>query len=262
LGVEERSLPMWIADALRIRHPGIALIDATETVRTIRAIKTPEEIERLRRAADIMEGAVNDMLEALRTGITEAEAARIYAEAVAHRGGENIFNLVLGFGPSGAVSHCIPGERALHEGDMVRFDLGARFRGYHADTAVSRLWKTSTAEQERIYRGVLDSQRAAAALLRPGVPVSRLYEEAIRVARGFIPEFRMEHVGHGIGVEHHENPPFIQRGGTLLEPDMVVNVETLYLDPRHGGFAVEDTYRITETGAEQWTQFDRSARIA
>jgi Xaa-Pro dipeptidase len=108
---------------------------------------------------------------------------------------------------------------------------------------------------------VLESQRAAAALLRPGVKVAELYHTVIEVARGFIPAFRMEHVGHGIGVEHHEAPPLIGTGDAVLEVDMVINVETLHLDTEQGGFAVEDTYRITAEGAEQWTGFDRTARL-
>ena len=258
LGVEERYLPKWIRDVLAELRPDLELVDAQSVVREIRMVKTPGEISRLRIATAAMEAAADDMLAAARDGITEAEMGRIYATGVSSRGCENIANFVLGFGPGGAVSHAIPGPRELAPGDAIRFDLGARYQGYHADTAVTRMWKHMTPEQEVLYRAMLDSQRAAAELLCAGRPVRELYDIAVRVARDSVPTFRMEHVGHGLGVEHHESPPLIGTGEAVLEADMMINVETLFLDPVHGGFAIEDTYLVTETGAEQLTGFDRN----
>ncbi|MEI4472349.1 Xaa-Pro peptidase family protein [Frigidibacter sp. MR17.24] len=258
MGVEERYLPKWIRDVIVGLRPELTLVDAQRSVRDIRMVKTEHEIARIRIATGAMEAAVGDMFAAAHDGITEAEMGRIYATGVSSRGCENIANFVLGFGPGGAVSHAIPGERRLAPGDAIRFDLGARYKGYHADTAVTRMWKQMTPAQENLYRGCLDSQRAAAELLCAGRPVRELYDIAIRTARDRIPTFRMEHVGHGLGVEHHENPPLIGTGEAVLEADMMINVETLFLDPVHGGFAIEDTYLVTETGFEQLTGFDRN----
>jgi Xaa-Pro dipeptidase len=257
MGFEDRYLPVWIEAAIRELRPNLTLVPAQVAVRDIRTVKTPEEIARIRIATAAMEAAAGDMFAAARDGVSEQELGRVYSTGVSSRGCENIANFVLGFGPGGAVSHAIPGERQLSPGDAIRFDLGARFKGYHADTAVTRMWKSMTPAQENLYLGCLDSQRAAAALLCAGRTVRELYQSAIGVARRRIPTFRMEHVGHGLGVEHHENPPLIGKGVAVLEKDMVINVETLFLDPEHGGFAIEDTYLVTETGAEQLTGFDR-----
>lgn len=257
MGFEDRYLPVWIESAIRELRPNLTLVPAQSAVRDIRMVKTPEEIARIRVATAAMEAAAGDMLAAARDGVSELELGRIYATGVSSRGCENIANFVLGFGPGGAVSHAIPGKRTLAPGDAIRFDLGARYKGYHADTAVTRMWKSMTPAQENLYLGCLESQRAAAELLCAGRPVRELYDGAIAVARRRIPAFRMEHVGHGLGVEHHENPPLIGKGEAVLEKDMVINVETLFLDPEHGGFAIEDTYLVTETGAEQLTGFDR-----
>ncbi len=257
VGFEERYLPAWILSTIGELRPNLRLLPAQAAIRDIRSVKTPDEIARIRVATTAMEEAVGDMFAATRDGVTEAQLGRVYAAGVAARGCENIANFVLGFGPGGAVSHAVPGERKLRAGDAIRFDLGARYQGYHADTAVTRMWKSMSTEQENLYLGCLESQRAAAELLRAGRPVRELYDAAIRVARKRIPTFRMEHVGHGLGVEHHESPPLIGGGEAVLEADMVINVETLFLDPEHGGFAIEDTYLVTETGAEQITGFDR-----
>lgn len=261
LGVEERYLPKWILEALLEDMPGMTLVDSTAIVRSIRSVKTPEEIRRLHKAAEIMERAVEVMLASAKDGITERELGTIYATEVSRQGGENIANFVLGFGADSGFSHCIPGERRLAPGDVIRFDLGARYMGYHADTAVSRFWRHAGEREQLLYKAMLDSQREAAAMLRPGVRVADIYLKAIEVARRSIPDFRMEHVGHGIGVEHHESPAFTASSNVVLEADMVINVETLYLDPVCGGFGIEDTYLITESGADQWTHFDRTIHL-
>lgn len=261
VGVEERYLPKWILDALVDDVSGMTFVDSTSIVRSIRSVKTPEEIRRLRKAAEIMERAVEVMLASAEDGITEREMGTVYATEVSRQGGENIANFVLGFGADSGFSHCIPGERRLTPGDVIRFDLGARYMGYHADTAVSRFWRRAGEREELLYHAMLDSQREAAAMLRPGVRVSDIYLRAIDVARRSIPDFRMEHVGHGIGVEHHESPAFTASSEVVLEADMVINVETLYLDPVFGGFGIEDTYLITASGADQWTHFDRAIQL-
>jgi len=261
LGVEERYLPKWVLEALIEDVPSMTLVDSTSTIRTIRSVKMPEEIRRLRIAATIMENAVALMLNSAEDGITEREMGIIYATEVSRQGGENIANFVLGFGVDSGFSHCVPGDRRLAPGDVIRFDLGARYMGYYADTAVSRFWRRAGDRQELLYNAMLDSQRAGAAMLRPGVSVSDIYKKAIEVARKSIPDFRMEHVGHGLGVEHHENPPLTASSDVVLEADMVINVETLYLDPEFGGFGIEDTYLITADGAEQWTHFDRAIQL-
>ena len=258
LGVEERYLPMWIAEELTARHGGIELVPALGIIRDIRAVKTPEEIVRLKKATEIMEASVDEMLAAAGDGITEAELARVYAAGVVNRGGENIANFVLGFGPEGAYSHAIPGDRKLVPGEQIRFDVGARFKGYHADTAVTRFWKKVGPDHLRAYNAVFGAQRAAAALLGPGVSVRDLHRAATETGSAMVPSFRNEHVGHGLGVEHHENPPLIATSKAALEENMVINVETVFFDKTLGGFGVEDTYLITANGSEQWTSFERS----
>ncbi len=255
--VEEKFLPKWILDVVNAAFPDRVLTDGTELIRRIRAVKTPGEIERMRSATAILEQASSDMLAQARTGITEDELARAFRASVGAQGAEGIKNFVLGIGPESVITHKVPGARALGTGDILRFDLGAQVLGYYADNARSYVWGEPDADQARIYDGVRDAQQRAAALLRPGVTAGEIYGTALETAREQIADIKMEHVGHGIGVEHHESPALIHDSSQELEANMVINVETLYNDVERGAFTLEDTYLITEDGSERWTELSR-----
>ena len=257
LAVEEKFLPKWVLDVVTGAFPDRVLTDGTDLIRRIRAVKTPGEIERMRSATAILEQACADMLAEARTGITEDELARAFRASVGAQGAEGIKNFVLGIGPESVITHKVPGARGLGTGDVLRFDLGTQVLGYYADNARSYVWGEPDAEQARIYDGVRDAQQRAAALLRPGVTAGEIYETAIQAAREQIADIRMEHVGHGIGVEHHESPALIHGSSQELEANMVINVETLYNDVERGAFTLEDTYLITEEGNERWTELSR-----
>ncbi len=257
LAVEEKFLPKWVLDVVTGAFPDRVLTDGTDLIRRIRAVKTPGEIERMRSATAILEKACADMLAQAKAGITEDELARAFRASVGAQGAEGIKNFVLGIGPESVITHKVPGARGLGTGDVLRFDLGTQVLGYYADNARSYVWGAPDAEQARIYDGVRDAQQRAAALLRPGVTAGEIYETAIQAAREQIADIRMEHVGHGIGVEHHESPALIHGSSQELEANMVINVETLYNDVERGAFTLEDTYLITEDGNERWTELSR-----
>ncbi len=261
IGVEEKFLAKWILDVLVDAFPDRAFVDCTELIRRIRAVKTPVEIERMRSATRILENACEDMLADARAGITETELATAFRASVGRQGGEGIKNFVLGIGPESVVTHKVPGACELRDGYVLRFDLGVQVLGYYADNARSYVWGTPNQVQSRIYTAVLEGQQRGAALLRSGVTAGEIYDATLAAVREEIPGIKMEHVGHGMGVEHHESPALIYGSRQELEPNMVINVETLYNDPEHGAFTVEDTYLITENGSERWTELPRELSL-
>ena len=256
-GVEEKVIPKWIMDEVASACADRAIRDCSELIRRIRAVKTADELMHLRAATRVLETASADMLAAARTGISEAELAAAFRASVGRQGAEGIKNFVLGFGPESVITHKVPGNRRLAEGDLIRFDLGALVHGYHADNARSYVWGRPSAAQERLYAAVMQGQSQGVSLLRPGATAGEIYTATVDGLRQSLPDARLEHVGHGIGVEHHESPALIHGSTQTLEPNMVINLETLYHDDEHGAFAVEDTYLITEDGHERWTHLSR-----
>ena len=262
MGVEEKAIPKWIMDEVTAACADRTVRDCSELIRRIRAVKTAAELGHLRAATQVLEIASADMLAAAHTGVTEAELAAAFRASVGRQGAEGIKNFVLGFGRETVITHKVPGSRRLAEGDLIRFDLGALVHGYHADNARSYVWGTPSAVQERLYAAVMRGQAQGEALLRPGVSAGEIYAATVDGLRQELPQARLEHVGHGIGVEHHESPALIHGNTQALEANMVINLETLYYDPEHGAFAVEDTYLITADGHERWTHLSRELGLA
>jgi len=262
VGVEEKVIPKWIMDEVMAVCANRTIRDCSELIRRIRAVKTADELSHLRAATRVLETASADMLAAVRTGVSEAELAAAFRASVGRQGAEGIKNFVLGFGPESVITHKLPGSRRLAAGDLIRFDLGALVHGYHADNARSYVWGEPSHAQERRYAAVLQGQSQGEALLRPGATAGEVYAATVDGLRQSLPDARLEHVGHGLGVEHHECPALIHGNEQSLEPNMVINLETLYHDAEHGAFVVEDTYHITEDGHERWTHLSRELGLA
>ena len=262
VGVEEKAIPKWIMDEVTAACEDRTVRDCSELIRRIRAVKTADELGHLRAATQVLEIASADMLAAAHAGVSEAELAAAFRASVGRQGAEGIKNFVLGFGPESIITHKLPGSRRLAEGDLIRFDLGSLVHGYHADNARSYVWGTPSAAQERLCAAVMHGQTQGEALLRPGVTAGEIYAATVDGLRQFLPNARPEHVGHGIGVEHHESPALVHGNTQALEPSMVINLETLYHDAEHGAFAVEDTYLITQDGHERWTHLSRELGLA
>lgn len=257
IGIEEHYMPKWIIDFLYENFPEKRFVNSSEVIKRIRSVKTEKEIGLLRKATDITVNACHEMLSAVTRNVREEELARIYRKSVVEQGGENIHNFVIGFGKGSAVSHNIPSARPLDRDACIRFDLGATYEGYYGDTARSKIFGVPSRAQIRIYEAILGAQQNAASCIRPGAAAREMYEAAMGAARQILPNFVMEHVGHGLGVEMHESPALIWKNSEKLEVGMVLNVETIYRDSDLGGFAVEDTFLVTERGFECWTPMDR-----
>ena len=143
----------------------------------------------------------------------------------------------------------------------MRFDLGCVYQGYRSDisrTAVLGSRATSSAATTTRLR---DGEIAAIAAMKPGVPVSQIFETAMRVTREHgMPHYERHHVGHGIGLEPYDPPTINAATHTALEPGMVFCVETPYYEHGWGGVQVEDAVEITAGGSAGSPGRARSSR--
>ena len=250
VGLDERGL-----DA-----PGFAMLSeafsqyriepAYETFRRIRRIKTAEEVRRLRRAVEISEEAVLEVLAEAREGMTEREMAEVYECALIRRGARPSLT-VIGVGPHSAFPNARPLGRTLRPGDLIRFDVGCRVLGYHADIARTAVLGDPSRRQKEVFAALLAGHLAALDRVRAGTPAREVFRTAVSTVReSGLPDYERHHVGHGIGVELYEPPILTEGEGRPLETGMVVNVEPPYYEIGFGGFQVEDTVLVTEDGFE------------
>ena len=261
VGLDEGNLfaPAWARLAERLA--GTTLIPAYQVLRRARMVKSPTEVARLERAAQIAEDSVAAVLARLGPGVTERQAVMVYEEEVVRRGASPYFSVIT-IGERAALADVYPSTRALQPGDLVRFDLGCVYEGYRSDISRTAVLGAPDAKQARYYGAALAGERAAIEAMKPGVPVGRIFDIAVQTTRAAgIPHYQRHHVGHGIGLEPYDPPTIAPGGDTVLEPGMVFCVETPYYEHGWGGVQVEDAVEVTVAGARLLTRSSRELRI-
>jgi len=261
VGLDEGNLfaPTW--KRVEERLTPTALVPAYQMFRQARMVKGPGEVAALERAALVAEDGIAAVLAMLKPGVTEREAARAYEQEVLRRGAQPFFTVVT-IGERAALADVYPSDRALRPGDLVRFDLGCLWGAYRSDISRTAVLGAPTDKQARYYAAILAGERAAIAAMKPGVPVSRLFDLAVRVTRETgLPHYQRHHVGHGIGLEPYDPPTINATTNTALEPGMVFCVETPYYEHGWGGVQVEDAVEVTPTGARTLTRSSQDLAV-
>lgn len=215
-----------------------------------RAVKDDRELARMSEAAALADRAFLYIIERLE-GRSEREVAFDLETFMRKEGAERpAFRSIVASGENGALPHANPTDRVIGRGDMVTLDFGAVVDGYCSDLTRTVVIKEASERQKEIYDLVLRAQEAGVAAVRPG----RTGAEVDAIARGVIEEAgHGEHfghgLGHGVGLEVHENPPVLaKRGQTPLAPGMVTSVEPGVYIPGWGGVRIEDLVVVTAEG--------------
>jgi len=259
--VDHLSLGRW--ERLRQIVPAAEPVDAGAEVRRLRARKTAEEIERLERAARLTDDITERVLAELRPGRSELEVAAAVEHEIAVAGARPSFETIVQSGPNSAQPHLRPGARRLAAGDLVLLDFGAAFAGYRADTSRTFVMGEPDERQREVHALVLAAHDAAVAAVRPGAAVGDVDEAARAVIRvGGLAGAFIHRVGHGLGLEAHEDPSLDPGGDTLLEEGMVVTIEPGVYLPGWGGVRIEDDVVVEGAGGRSLTSADRGLRVA
>jgi Xaa-Pro aminopeptidase len=261
VGLDEGNLfaPTW--KRVEERLAGTTLVPAYQMFRQARMVKAPDEVAALEKAALIAEDGIAAVLAMLAPGVTERQAAQVYEQEVLRKGAEPFFTVVT-IGERAALADVYPTDRALRPGDLVRFDLGCLVGPYRSDISRTAVLGRPTDKQARYYAAILAGERAAIAAMKPGVPVSQLFDVAVRVTReSGLPHYQRHHVGHGIGLEPYDPPTINAATNTALEPGMVFCVETPYYEHGWGGVQIEDAVEVTAGGVRVLTRSSQDLTV-
>ena len=229
---------------------GVKVSDMTVSIDGMRVIKTPEEVEAMRRACIASgEGHKAAMRSGLAGDFEWQLAARMTYEFQMSGGmGLGGYAAIVTSGINACTLHYNENSRQLGEEELVMIDYGAEYNHYVAD--ISRTWPTGekfTKRQREVYQAVFDAQEAAFKECKPGSNLSRVHQAAQRVLteRGF---GTMWHgTSHWLGMSTHD----VGRGNASFEPGMAITVEPgIYLPEENMGVRIEDVVVITEEGYE------------
>jgi Xaa-Pro aminopeptidase len=231
---------------------GTSLVPADRVVESLRVVKDESEVAALRRACAISTSALESLLQGPLLGRTERAVARDLENRMLDLGAEAIgFETILAAGENSAIPHHSPTDRELADGDLVKVDFGARVDGYHADCTRTFVLGKADDWQREIHAAVKESQAAGLATLLEGTVVADSYAAATTSldAAGWLHAFTTG-LGHGVGLEIHEDP-FIGPSQTgKLASRTVLTMEPGIYVPGRGGVRIEDTVLVT-TGAPE-----------
>ena len=222
----------------------------------LRMVKDAEEVELMRRAQEVTDAAFEHICGWIRPGVTEQEI-RVELEnyMLSHGADELSFGSIIASGPNGANPHAQPGERRVQPGDLIVMDYGAGYHDYHSDMTRTVSVGQPSDEQRRVYDVVRRAHEESAAAVRAGVIGREVHEVAARVIEeaGY-GEYFGHGLGHGVGIQIHENPNFNRRWERPVPEGSVVTIEPGIYLPGRFGIRLEDFGLVTATGYEPFTR--------
>jgi Xaa-Pro aminopeptidase len=248
IGLERRFLGADHVTNLEQNGAAAQYVDSTTYFKKLRMIKTDAEIALLERAATTTRKAVEAAFTAAKPGDTEKQIANNIVHHLFDQGCDETAFITLAAASNGSRAHHIPDQTRVERGQVVRTDLGGYFTAYYSDLARTYVVGQPTKEQATTYAALNRIYREIISKMTVGRPVNELY----RICKeGFEREglaFFMPHIGHSIGVELHELPIVHPKEDTLLQENMVFNIEPFYRDTLGNGYHVEDLIHITARG--------------
>ncbi len=246
IAISERA---WALHLMRFqeRRPDVSWSPASAVLRELRMVKDAEEVELLRRAAEAADRVVAAIAAGRLVGRTEADVAREVRERLVAEGHEEAHFAIVGSGPNSASPHHEASERVIEPGEPIVLDIGGTWQGYGSDITRT-LWVTGGEDQKgpdpeflTLFGLVREAQAVSSDAVRPGVACERLDEVArtIIAIGGFGDQF-MHRLGHGIGLEGHEEPYLVTGNAEPLREGHAFSIEPgIYLEGRYGA-RIED----------------------
>lgn len=228
----------------------------SEYVWNLRRVKDEDEVKRMRKAAELTVEGMQAAYDTIKAGLREYEIAAEIEYAMRTKGSYGVaFETSVASGPNSAYPHGGCGERRLGKGDIVVVDIGAVYKNYRGDMTRTFVAGRPSAEQEKIFTIVKTAQEKAFQKIRDGAKAA----DIDAVARGIIEksgygEHFVHGLGHGIGLEVHEQPTLNSTSKDVLKAGNVVTDEPGIYVVGSAGFRVEDTVLVRKDGAERLTE--------
>jgi Xaa-Pro aminopeptidase len=246
---------MWASFYLMLQSvlPDAQFSLVSRLMRTLRMMKSGEEIGLLRKAGSIADRAFEALIGTSIEGMSEISLAAWIEEAMRENGAEGIaFETLVSSGPNSALPHHRAGGRKIRRGDVVVLDYGCRVGGFCSDITRTVVCGKPSKEVQDVYRIVKEAQETAVKGILPGTEAQAID----RLARGVIEKSGygahfIHRTGHGIGIDVHEEPYLVEGNPLLLQEGMSFSVEPgIYLQGKFG-IRIEDIVVITGKKADR-----------
>jgi Xaa-Pro aminopeptidase len=259
VGFEDHHMTVRRHERLRgLVGDGAELVAAGRLVERLRAVKEPEELDRIRAAATLADEIFRGVAERGLVGRSEREVAIELEAEMRRHGAEPSFPSIVAGGANGALPHAEPGDDAIGLDTLVVVDLGCRLDGYCSDCTRTFATGTPPDAAREVYELVLDTQVATLGQVRAGAAgadVDGFARE--RIADAGHGERFGHGLGHGVGIVVHEEPTLSRLSKDTLSAANVVTVEPGVYVPDEFGVRIEDLVVVGDEGPEILSGFPK-----
>lgn len=232
------------------------LVPMKGIVESIRMIKEKEELEIIKKAAEIADKAFSHMLEYIKAGMTERQIGLELEFYMKKLGASDLsFPSIVASGVRSSLPHGQATNKVVNKGEFLTMDFGCIYKEYCSDMTRTLVIGKPSDKMVEIYNVVLNAQERALKEYKPGIPAV----EVDAVARNYITskgygKYFGHSLGHGVGREIHESPTIGYRNNSRLQKNMVVTDEPGVYLPGFGGVRIEDLLLVTENGGKVFSK--------
>lgn len=260
LGFEAEDMLYATYNNLKEKLTVKELVPLGHDITVMRRIKTPKELEMIKKAEAIGDQVFSEILTFIKPGMTELEIAARIEYLLKVYGGQSLsFSAIVASGINSSMPHAVPSQKKIEIGDFLTMDFGCVYEGYCSDMTRTIVIGKASDKQKEVYNTVLKAQLAALDFIKAGYKG----KEVDQVARDIIYSAGYEGcfghgLGHSVGLHIHENPRLSMLEEEILQAGMIETVEPGIYIKGFGGVRIEDLVLVTETGHENYTHSDKS----
>ncbi len=230
--------------------PKVAFAAVEDDLARLRQIKTPDEIELMRRLARIADESIGSTLANVHPGDNEMDIAGGLTRNIYTLGADDFKLMIVATGERSVFPNVGPTLRELQTQDICRVEIFSVINGYHAGVCRTARVAESPAHADEIWKNLVECKYLVLDMIKPGASTRAIYDAFIRhLGKLKLPPISF--VGHGIGLHLHEEPYLGDSSDDPLEAGMVLGIEPLVYDSGYGfGMQNKDIVLVTDTGAE------------
>jgi Xaa-Pro aminopeptidase len=262
IGYEPARMTCELFEALKAKLPmRTSLQPVRGWIEGRRMMKSPAELELIRRSVHTNSRAFEQTLQRLKNKTSERDLAAELEYRMRRFGAEKpSFETIVAGGVRSALPHAQPSSARLT--GLVVVDMGAFRDGYASDMTRMLHVGTPPSKATKLYRAVLEAQLAAIDMVRDGVRTAAVDRAARKVLKGYGLDALFTHsTGHGLGLEIHEPPRLGKQDKMRLRAGMAITIEPgVYLEG-FGGIRIEDTVVVTKNGCEILTPTPKTLAV-
>ncbi|MBR6633639.1 MAG: aminopeptidase P family protein [Clostridia bacterium] len=260
LTIEDDYVTLAMSRRISEVFDGFAINNFESLLSEMRAVKTEEEIRKIKKSQELTDSAFEHILYFIRPGITECDVATELDFYMRKNGAQSsAFKTISVSGKKSSLPHGEPGNMPLTVNSFLTMDFGARLDGYCSDMTRTVVLGRADEEMRKIYAIVLDAQQAALAKIHAGILGYQVDAAArdIISKNGYGDNFGHS-TGHGLGIEVHERPSFSPSFKEPIPENSVMSIEPgIYIENKYG-VRIEDIAVVGKTGAQNLTKSDKN----